>query len=78
VLISDSVCPVAKGLVDSDEGGAVDCCAGIRWGKTRMKPTAMSAPNVVRPCAMMLAGTHGPCQSGLIDNPKSRMLQWGR
>ncbi len=25
--ISDSVVPGAKGLVDNDEGGVVDCCA---------------------------------------------------
>ena len=25
---SDSVDPGVKGLVDNDEGGAVDCCAG--------------------------------------------------
>jgi len=73
---SDSVAPGANGLVDNDEGGAVDCCAGIRWGQTRMTPTAMSAPNVVRPCAMMLAGKHTSCQSGLVDNLKSRMLEW--
>lgn len=42
-----------------------------------MKPTAMSAPNVVRPCAMILAVTHTLCQGGLVDNTKSRMLQWG-
>jgi hypothetical protein len=39
-----------------------------------MKPTAMSAENVIRPCAMMLVGTHTPCQSGLVDNTKIRML----
>ena len=72
--ISDSVTPGAKGLVDSEEGGAVDCCAGIRWGKTRMKLTAMSATNVVRASAMMFAGTHSPCQSGLVDNTKIRVL----
>jgi hypothetical protein len=72
---SDSVDPGAKGIVDSEEGGAVDCCAGIRWGKTSMTPTAMSTPNMVRPSAMMLAGTHTPCQSGLVDNIKSRVLQ---
>ena len=33
-----------------------------------------SAPNMFRPCAMMLAGTHTLCQGGLIDNAKSRML----
>jgi len=38
---------------------------------------AMSAQNVVRPCAMILAGTHTLCQSGLVDNAKIRMLQWG-
>jgi hypothetical protein len=27
---------------------------------------------------MMLAGTHTPCQSGLIDNAKSRVLEWRR
>ena len=75
---SDSVAPGVKDLVDNDEGGAVDCCAGIRWGKTRMKPTTMIAPNVVRPCAMMFAGTHTPCQSGLVDNTKIRMLEWRR
>ena len=26
---------------------------------------------------MILAGTHTPCQSGLVDNAKSRMLEWG-
>jgi hypothetical protein len=25
---------------------------------------------------MILAGTHTPCQSGLIDNAKSRVLEW--
>lgn len=39
-----------------------------------MKLAAMSKVNVVRPCAMKLAGTHSPCQSGLIDIAKSRML----
>jgi len=43
-----------------------------------MQPTAMTAPNMVRPCAMMLAGKHTPCQSSLIDNAKSRMLEWRR
>jgi len=43
-----------------------------------MIPTAMSAPNAVRPCAMMLAGSHTPCQSGLIDIVKSRMLLYLR
>ena len=43
-----------------------------------MQPTAMSAPNVVRPCVMILAGTHSPCQSGLVDNTKSRVLEWRR
>jgi hypothetical protein len=42
-----------------------------------MELTAMSATNVVRPCAMIFAGTHTPCQSGLVDNAKSRVLQWG-
>ena len=41
-------------------------------------PMVMSIQNVVRSCAMMLAGTHSPCQSGLIDNAKSRMLEWRR
>jgi hypothetical protein len=27
---------------------------------------------------MMLAGTHTPCHSGLIDNAKSRVLEWRR
>jgi hypothetical protein len=27
---------------------------------------------------MMLAGTHTPCQSDLIDNAKSRVLEWQR
>ncbi len=39
-----------------------------------MTPTAMSATNVIRPCAMISAGTHTSCQSGPIDNAKSRML----
>ncbi len=39
-----------------------------------MTPKAMRALNMVRPCAMILVGTHNPCQSGLIDNAKSRML----
>jgi hypothetical protein len=43
-----------------------------------MTPTAMSAPNVVRPCTMSLAGKHTPCQSGLVDNTKIRMLEWRR
>jgi hypothetical protein len=43
-----------------------------------MKPTAISTPNVVRPCAIILAGTHTPCQGGLIDNAKSRMLLYRR
>jgi hypothetical protein len=60
---SDSVAPGANALVDKDEGGAVDCCAGIRWGKIKMTPTAMSTPNVVRPCAMIFAETHSPCQA---------------
>jgi hypothetical protein len=34
----------------------------------------MSDAKAVRPRAMILAGTHSPCQSGLIDNVKSRML----
>jgi hypothetical protein len=72
---SDSVDPGAKDLVDSEEGGAVDCCAGIRWGQTGVTPTAMSTPKMVRPSAMILAGTQSPCQSGLVDNIKSRMLQ---
>lgn len=43
-----------------------------------MTPTAMSAPSAVRSCAMMPAGTHAPCQSGLVDNTKSRMLLYLR
>jgi hypothetical protein len=35
---------------------------------------AMSAANLVRPCVIILENTHTPCQSGLIDNAKSRML----
>jgi hypothetical protein len=27
---------------------------------------------------MILAGTHTPCQSGLVDNAKSRVLEWRR
>jgi hypothetical protein len=38
----------------------------------------MSAPSVVLPRAIMLAGTHTPCLSGLIDNAKSRMLLYLR
>ena len=36
-----------------------------------MKPTAMSVPNVVRPCAMIFAGTHSPCQNGWLTMQKS-------
>ena len=43
-----------------------------------MTPTAMSAPNVVRPRTMSIAGKHTPCQSGLVDNAKIRMLEWRR
>lgn len=43
-----------------------------------MTPTAMSAPSVVLHRAIMLAGTHTPCLSGLIDNAKSRMLLYLR
>jgi hypothetical protein len=39
-----------------------------------MQPVVMSAEIMVRPWAMIFAGTHAPCQSGLIDNTKSRML----
>lgn len=39
-----------------------------------MMPTVMSAQSMVRSCAMILAGTHSPCQGGLVDNGKSRML----
>lgn len=39
---------------------------------------ARSAPNMVRPCAMILVEAHTPCQSGLIDNAKSRMLLYLR
>jgi len=39
---------------------------------------AMSAPNVVRPCVMTFTRKHTPCQSGLIDKAKSRMLEWRR
>ena len=35
---------------------------------------AMSDAKAVRPCAMMFVRTHSPCQSGLIDIAKSRML----
>lgn len=35
---------------------------------------AMSDAKTVRPSPMMLVRTHSPCQSGLIDNAKSRML----
>ncbi len=43
-----------------------------------MTPKAMRALNMVRPSAMILAGTHTPCQSGLVDNAKSRMLLYRR
>jgi hypothetical protein len=39
-----------------------------------MQPMAMSDAKAVRPSAMMFVRTHSPCQSGLIDNAKSRML----
>ncbi len=39
-----------------------------------MTPTAMSAPNAVRPCVMMPAETHTLCQRGLVDNTKIRVL----
>ena len=38
----------------------------------------MSAPSVVLSRAIMLAGTHTLCLSGLIDNAKSRMLLYLR
>jgi hypothetical protein len=43
-----------------------------------MQPMAMSDAKAVRPSAMMLAGTHTSCQSGLIDNVKSRMVLYLR
>jgi hypothetical protein len=43
----------------------------------RMQPTAMSIQNVVRACAMKIVGKHSLCQVCLIDNAKSRMLEWG-
>jgi hypothetical protein len=43
-----------------------------------MQLTAMSAANVIRPCAMRVAGTYAPWQRGLIDNAKSRMLLYRR
>ena len=63
-------------MVDSDEGGTVDGCAGTSCGKIRMTPIAMSAPNRVRLCAMFLTRSHSSCQSCLVDNVKMRMLQW--
>ncbi len=39
---------------------------------------AMSAANVVRPRAMMFVEKHSPCQSGLIDNAKRRMVLYLR
>jgi hypothetical protein len=39
-----------------------------------MKPTAMSTLNVVWPCTMIFARKHAPCQSGLVDNAKIRVL----
>ncbi len=71
---SDSGDSAAKGLVGSDEVGAVDCCAVTRWGEIRMTPMAMSVPNILWRCVMMFSGTHAPCQRGLIDNVKRRML----
>ena len=76
--ISDSDDPGAKGLVESDEGGAVDGCAGTRGEKIRRAPTAMSTPNMVRPGVIMFAGTHMLCQDCLIDIVKSRVLLYLR
>jgi hypothetical protein len=40
-----------------------------------MNHTAMSTPNVVWLCAMAFAALHTPCQTGLVDNTKIRVLQ---
>jgi hypothetical protein len=64
--------------VESDEGGAVDDCAGTCWEKIRRAPTAMSEPSMVRPGVIMFARTHTLCQDRWIDIVKSRMLEWRR
>lgn len=41
-----------------------------------MTLVAMSAWNVVRTGVMIFAEAHTLCQSGLVDNGKSRVLEW--
>ena len=78
VRISESVVPGANGLVDRDEGGAVNGCAWICWAKIRTTATAKRVPSAVRSCAMILGGEHAPCQGGLIDNIKTRVVLYLR
>jgi hypothetical protein len=39
-----------------------------------MMPMMMSTQNLVRIRAMKTVGKHSPCQNGLVDNAKSRVL----